>query len=319
MEQRLIDIAHKDNHTDFACNVNMVNEFCGMATIREYIQRDLRARLRSGTAAPLDLTLNALARHYRVSLTPIRAALRNLVAEGVLIKEDGGRVRRGSTGLRREEPAIAPPRPPSEIESALASEVIARSLRGDTEYLREEATAARFGVGRTVVRQVFSRLAGRGLLIHVPRCGFRVRPFDEADLDAYLELREVLELKALDLARDRLDPVELKRLLAGNVPNRRHPRLDNDLHTYLVEKATNPYIRDFFERNGAYYTSVFDFAAPETCLVSEMAEQHREIIEALIARDWGRARAALSRHIRAQRPILQTLLRRIGQSEPRGA
>ncbi len=289
-----------------------------MATIREYIGRDLRDRLWSGTAAPADLTLNALARHYRVSLTPVREALRDLVNEGVLVKEEGGRVRRGSTRARRE-PAMAPPRSPSEIEAALATEVIARSLRGDTDYLREEATAARFGVGRTVVRQVFSRLAGRGLLVHVPRCGFRVRPFDEDDLDAYLELREVLELKALDLARDRLDSAELKRMLAGNVPGVRRPRLDNDLHGYFVEKADNAYIRDFFERHGAYYTSVFDFAAPETCLVSEMAEQHRVILEALIARDWPRARAALSRHIRAQRPIVKALLRRIGQSEPRGA
>ena len=290
-----------------------------MGTIREYIQRDLRDRLRSGTAAPSDLTLNALARHYRVSLTPVREALRDLVAEGVLIKGDDGRVRRGSTRARRVEPAIAPPRPPVEIESALAREVIARSLRGDTDYVREEAAAARFGVGRTVVRQAFSRLAGRGLLVHVPRCGFRVRPFDEADLDAYLELREVLELKALDLARDRLDPVALKRMLAGNVPDRRHPRLDNDLHIYFVEKSNNAYIRDFFERHGAYYTSVFDFAAPETHLVAEMAEQHRAILEALIAREWSRARAALARHIRAQRPIVKALLRRIGESEPRRA
>jgi DNA-binding GntR family transcriptional regulator len=289
-----------------------------MATIREYIGRDLRDRLRSGTAAPSDLTLNALARHYRVSLTPVREALRDLVNEGALVKEEGGRVRRGATRARRE-PTMAPPRSPSEIEAALATEVIARSLRGDTDYLREEATAARFGVGRTVVRQVFSRLAGRGLLVHVPRCGFRVRPFDEDDLDAYLELREVLELKALDLARDRLDAAELKRMLAGNVPGVRRPRLDNDLHVYFVEKADNAYIGDFFERHGAYYTSVFDFAAPETCLVSEMAEQHRAILEALIARDWPKARAALSRHIRAQRPIVKALLRRIGQSEPRGA
>jgi DNA-binding GntR family transcriptional regulator len=103
------------------------------------------------------------------------------------------------------------------------------------------------------------------------------------------------------------------------VPGMRRPRLDNDLHAYFVEKADNPYIRDFFERHGAYYTSVFDFAAPETCLVSEMAEQHRAILDALIARDWAGARAALSRHIRAQRPTVKNLLRRIGQSEPRGA
>jgi DNA-binding FadR family transcriptional regulator len=89
------------------------------------------------------------------------------------------------------------------------------------------------------------------------------------------------------------------------------PRLDNHLHRYLIEKSGNAYIRDFFDHSGLYYTMLFDFAAPEASVVSEMAAQHREILTALLAEDWIHAREALARHIRAQVPIVRRLLEKI--------
>jgi DNA-binding GntR family transcriptional regulator len=182
--------------------------------------------------------------------------------------------------------------------------------------VREEATALRYGLGRTAIRQALARLAGRGLVVHVPRCGWRVRPFDLADLEEYLEVREVLELKALDLARPHLVTADLRRMLLGNAPRAgRKARLDNNLHRYLVDKAGNAYISDFFNRHGAYYTTIFDFAAPETRVVVEMARQHRSILRALIDRDWPRARQALSQHIRGQRPIVKELMLRLAPTQ----
>ena len=292
------------------------------STISEYIQRDLQSRIGSPAGPPADLTITALSRHYGVSFTPVREALRGLVREGVLLKQDNGRVevnpnrarsgRAGAGGSNLELPSRS-----AALEAKLANEMIVRSLRGDSDYLREEATARRLGVGRTAIRQAFSRLAGRGLIVHVPRCGWRVRPFDADDLLAYLDARETLELKALDLARPRLVEEDLRRMLAGNVADGRSPRLDNNVHRYLVEKAGNAYIRDFFERHGSYYTTLFDYAAPETHVVAEMARQHREILQALIDKDWPRARRTLAAHIRAQQPIVEDLLLRIGRTDPR--
>jgi DNA-binding GntR family transcriptional regulator len=149
----------------------------------------------------------------------------------------------------------------------------------------------------------------------VPRCGWRVRTFDEADMAAYLEVREVLENKALSLARPHLVDADLRRMLAGNASSKGGPRLDNSLHRYLVDKSGNDYLRDFFNRHGAYYTSLLDFAAPETHVVAAMARQHRKILRALLAQDWPHARRELARHIRAQRPIVGDLLKRIGRKE----
>jgi len=285
-----------------------------MPSIVANIAEDLRARIRAG-ALPDGLTLAALSKHYGVSFTPIRAAVNQLVAQRYLGKQANGRLR---VPKRRSTSAIVAARvkPPATIESweaALTREVIHRSLRGDASYLREEATAAQFEVGRTAMRQAFSRLAGKGLLKHVPRYGWRVQPFSTDDLQAYLEVRETLELKALDLAKRRLDPADLRRMLLGNpqTGSTEPPRLDNQLHAYLIEKAENGYIRDFFDRHGLYYTALFDHAAPEARAVAEMAAQHRQILKALIDQDWPRARQALSHHIRSQQPIIEKLLRQL--------
>jgi DNA-binding GntR family transcriptional regulator len=287
-------------------------------TISQFIERDLAGRIGTDQLLPAPLTLHSLSRHYGVSWTPVREAIRRMLADGILVRQTNGRLevnresQRSSAGRHNQDSdGVAPPRRALDLESALASEVIRKSLSGEGDYLREEATALRYGVGRTAIRQAFLQLAGRGLIIHVPRCGWRVRTFDEADMVDYLEMREVLELKALSLARPHLIEADLRRMLAGNASRTSVPRLDNSLHGYLVDKSGNGYLREFFDRHGTYYTSLLDFAAPETHVVAAMARQHRTILRALIAKDWTRARRALALHIRAQRPIVRDLLQRI--------
>jgi DNA-binding GntR family transcriptional regulator len=292
------------------------------ATMTEFIKQDLKARIRAGSDVPDKLTLAGLADFYQVSFTPVRLALQELIDERVLQKQANGRMQVNPDAHSETvvtEAIALPTRPGAshDLEAALADDIIKRSLRGDAEYLREEATAERYGVGRTVLRQALNRLAGQGLVEHLPRRGWRVHPFDEAEMIAYLQVRESLELKALELARLRLDPAKLQRMLKGNRP--RHAsdsaQLDNDLHRYLIQQAGNRFIRDFFDRHGIYYATLFQFAAPEANVVKAMARQHRAILKALLAKDWRKARQALARHIRAQRPIVERLLNQIGQKE----
>lgn len=280
-------------------------------TITEYIKRDLCFRLSGEDDAGEKLTLSALAKRYNVSLMPIRLAVRELIAEGVLLKQRNGRLKVNRSAIAARTAASEPPSPPEALETALTQEVIHMSLRGEASYLREETTAARYRVGRTALRQVLNRLARKGLLEHLPRRGWRVRALDRDDLRAYLTVRESLELTALRLARPHLIREDLESMLRGNVPGEaeEEARLDNRLHQYLIEKSGNAYIKDFFDRHGHYFTTLFDYAAPEARLTIAMARQHRAILRALIARDWPLARLELTRHIRAQFPVLRRLLK----------
>jgi DNA-binding GntR family transcriptional regulator len=282
--------------------------------ITAYIKNDLRARIMSGATLPDKLTLTGLSDHYRVSLMPVRTAVAELVDEGYFEKQDNGRfavnpakVGGGPTG------AATLAEPPTDWHKVLRADLIRRSLRGQAVQLKIAATAERFGIGRTRVHSMFHRLAGAGLLEHVPRRGWRVHPFREADLDAYLEVREVLEFRALDLAAGRLDPAALQGLLDRNVPRtgRTPARFDNRLHRYWVDQSQNRYIRDFFDRHGAYYAALLDYAAIGEPLLSEMAGQHRAILEALLDRQWQRAKDALARDIRRLRPIMKDTIQRL--------
>jgi len=268
-----------------------------------YIEEDLKARIRAGSGLPEKLTLETLSRHYGVSFSPVRTAVRELIRGRFLRKHPNGRLELGvrPTGPAR---AVRGVEAPADRERRLAADALRRSLKGEAVYLREEAAARAYGIGRTVVRQVFSRLVGSGLLEHVPRKGWRVRPLRGEELDAYLEVRETLELKALDLARPRLVRADLERMLASSEQG-----LDNDLHRYLLEKSQNRYLRDFFDRHGAYFTTLFDTMA--TGVVREMAAQHRLILQALLRRDWTGAREALAHHIRCQRPVVRRMMRRL--------
>ena len=295
-------------------------------TLTHYVEEDLRRRIQSGQGLPHPLTLASLSQHYGVSFAPVRSALDKLIEEGLIHKkENNGRIEINSEriGTSKSYKPVASPLRPDDWDRILIQEVMLASLSGTATYLREEALAHKHGIGRSVIRSTFSRFAGAGLIEHIPRRGWRVRPLNLEDVRAYLEVRKTLELKALELAKPHLVREDLEPMLAGNQPNgQNNPgMLDNRLHEYIIEKSGNHYIRDFFRQHvAAYYRTLFDYAAPEASVVVEMAAQHRRILDALMTRAWTRARTALTEHIESQERVLTQLLTLVesGKTPPRG-
>ncbi len=287
--------------------------------ISEYIEQDLESRIRSGSDLPDRLTLASIAGMYEVSLTPVRAALDGLLERKLLLKRDNGRLQLGvAKRARRSGSKVAPrPQPPVDHDAAIAREIILLSLRdGVDPFVREEAMAEQHGIGRSLLRSTFQRLAGGGLLEHVPRRGWRVPRFDQDEMDAYLDVRETLEVKALDLARKDLEPADLERMIAGNgAPAVRRGSIDNTLHAYFVQRSGNRYIEAFFASNGRYYNALFDYAALGAQVVAEMAAQHVEILDHARARRWAKARVALGHHIQSQRPVMEAMIASVLQGD----
>jgi DNA-binding GntR family transcriptional regulator len=291
----------------------------GDMLITTYIKGDLSARLKSGQGLPTPLTIGALAEHYNVSFTPVRSAMAELIDEGLLKKGPNRRLmaispRNAGTRTRQPLKLPEPPRDPFEI---ISRDLVQLCLEGEPVYLREEATAEEYGISRSAIRNILHRLAGEGVVDHVPRRGWRLRPFHADDLQAFIEVREVLELKALDLSRSKLIAEELQRMLDANqlpkLPDD-PPHIDEELHAYLIAKAGNAYIQDFFERQGRYYRLLFEWEDHDRAAAIETVRQHREILTALLERNWSKAQKALSHHILNNHPILS----RVTTSRPRG-
>lgn len=287
--------------------------------ITKYIKRDLSARLKSGQELPAPLTIGALAEHYNVSYTPVRTAMAELIDEGLIKKGPNRRLMaispRNRAARTHEPPKL--PDPPRDPFAIISGDLVRLCLQGEPVYLREEVTAEKYGISRSAIRNILHRLAGEGVLDHVPRRGWRLRPFLCDDLQAYVEVREVLELKALDLASSKLIDADLQRMLDANqFPTSADdvPHIDEGLHDYIIAAADNNYIRDFFERQGRYYRLLFEWEDQDRATAIETVRQHREILTALLERNWSEARRALSHHILNNHPILS----RVAIANPEG-
>jgi len=282
------------------------------------IEKDLSAQLLSNRLS-CPLTMDGLSRHYGVSYTPIRKALNGLIEEGLIHKKENGRLEPVETckplTLERRSFEIEDlPDPNIEI----TRELVELSLSGKDVFVREESTARKHGLSRSSLRQILLKLAGEGLVLHIPRRGWQVKPFRQKDLQSFIEVREVMELKALELAQFKLSKPEAKQRLqeikASNQISKNGKvkvRIDNSLHQYLLELADNPYLDDFFQRHGKYYSILFEWEGGNENAAIQAVHQHHAIIDALIDEKWTLARTELSEHLRTNHPILQEI--RTGQ------
>lgn len=282
--------------------------------LTERIEYDITSHLSEGST-PCKLTVAALASHYGVSQTPVRTVISKLIEGGKLIKLSNGRLQAPETFDSildsQPQPTLGPTVDPYQ---AILREIVQKSLLAEETFLREERTAIHHQLSRSAVREICHLIAGQGLLEHIPRRGWKIRHFTHTDLQAYQDTREVLELKALDLAWTRLVSADLQAMLVGNIPaknSRDFPVIDNRIHSYIIEKANNFYISDFFNRHAPFFEILFEWEGENREAATEAVQQHHAILTAIINGDRKRAAKALSHHIQFNHPVLD----RIGMTQ----
>ena len=278
------------------------------------IANDLEAQL-AGNSIPFPLTMDGISNHYGVSYTPIREALSGLIENGLLRKKSNGRLEAVDRPTKKKTKVSALHQELVEDPVTLITEELVKvSLSGKETFIREQATALKHGLTRSALREVLQRLAGEGLILHIPRRGWLVKPFRQQDLQAFLEVREAMELKALELARSKLTSSEAKvKLRQIKSSNKIYQNgkvrviIDNSLHQYLIELAANPYIDDFFQRHGKYYSILFKWEGGDEQAGIQAVRQHHAIIDALLKEDWKVAAKELSVHLHTNHPVLQEI------------
>lgn len=290
------------------CN-RLIRDFEDFMKITERIENDLKRKIDSGEDYPEIITLNTLSEFYEVSLTPVRQAVDQLIQQEYILKHSNGRleINQHKVGLNQltEEELESEP----STKDLLLKDIIQYSLKKNDIFLREEACAEKYSVGRTVVRGILNSFATRGIITHIPRRGWQVYSYSYEDMCSYLEIREMMELKALTLSKGKISHIQLEKYIQENsLANNGEQKLNDDLHDYFIERSGNRYIKDFFEKQGLYWKALFNFAAPKTSSVKVMADEHREILEAILKDDWNQARKILTQHIRSQEAIISHLV-----------
>ena len=114
-------------------------------SLTDYIKKNLIAGFHSGQIGPGELTLVDLSARYRVSVTPVRAAVKQLIHEGYLEQQSNRRlvVRMDRAGNAGDDPSAA--EPPKDWYRTVANDLVRLSLRAS-------ATAAARAIDRREIR-----------------------------------------------------------------------------------------------------------------------------------------------------------------------
>jgi DNA-binding GntR family transcriptional regulator len=187
------------------------------------------------------------------------------------------------------------------------------------DRISEKELAIRFGISRGPIREALRSLEAAGLVEQVPNRGVFVRQLSAEQADEIYEVRAALFALAGGLLAQRASDDEVEHL-------RRFLRRMNDaverddfatysrenfaFHEYIVERAGNRVL-------AAQYLSLIKqlrlYRARSLMFGNAMnasSEEHREMVEAIAARDPERAYAAHHRHVATAKERLKSHLSR---------
>lgn len=166
--------------------------------------------------------------------------------------------------------------------------------------------APRLGVSATPVREAMLELVKEGLVDIVPNKGFRVTAVSDRQLDEYKHVRSLIEIPTTVGLATTADTGDLKALrpLAMEIVNAaakgdliEYVGADLNFHLSLLALAGNGHlvevVRDLRRRSRLYGLT----ALVEAGRLQASAEEHLELLDALLARDPDGVREVMTRHL----------------------
>jgi DNA-binding GntR family transcriptional regulator len=194
-----------------------------------------------------------------------------------------------------------------DVASSLRDAILAGTVPAGTSLV-EADLAAQFGVSRGPVRDALRELVREGILADLSRRGTVVATLTSADIREVYAVREGLEVVAARLATGRAEATDIEAItdhvtrLEEAWDRRVHysESLAEDLafHRGIVALAGNNRLRAMYEQMlGQTELLMRGAALSNPGLGNAMRRSaHRDILDALVARDPERARVALADH-----------------------
>lgn len=183
---------------------------------------------------------------------------------------------------------------------------------GPGERLREEALALQVGASRTPVRGALQRLATEGLVEFRRYVGAVVRVLPAEEIDQIYQFRVVVESLAAELAAQRATNADIDRLEAlsqamERIAERDIPdlteiaRLNKDFHMTLLIAGGNVFVKRVAENLGDLNFMIRSYSRFSRADLTRSMAHHRELVQAVRARNSLWARSVMTAHIEAGR------------------
>jgi DNA-binding GntR family transcriptional regulator len=223
------------------------------------------------------------------------------------------RSNRPETGLNALSPLAEQVSLKQQVTEILRNTIAAGDLLpGSLHSVRE--LAQRLGVSRTPVREALIDLSSRGMVRFERNHGVRILQTTLHDLDEIFEIRLLLEVPASKRAVERLDEVGIRSLrsafdsmeraaTAGDEP--RMWKWDRTFHHTLLTLSGNRRLADYVDSlrdmvlmRGATTT------AGRARTLTQVVDEHRDILECIVKKDAAGAANALQAHIKHTAELL---------------
>jgi len=199
------------------------------------------------------------------------------------------------------------------IEAALMEEISVGELSPGVR-LDEVSLAERFGVSRTPIREVLSRLTAQGILVPGEKRGVFVAEYSKQELSQIFEAMHEIEAACARIVSQRLNllarseieaaqTVCLSAARAGDRPA--YLRANEAFHLAIYEATGNPYMAEiateFRRRTGPFRAKKFE--TKEDLIRS--AESHQSLIDNIFSEDSATASNGMRSHMTES--FMQTL------------
>ena len=229
------------------------------------------------------------------------------------------------------DPALSP----SKTAAYWLRRDIVRGVFEPMERLKVEHLVQFYSVGHSPVREAILLLSSSGLVVHEHQKGYRVAPVSLADYDDVLLVYQRLYKLALSMAMDLGDDaweervvVQLHRsakapkVLPGGDPQEleRWQRAYGEYHAALLSGCGSPLMMQLLGDTGARLERyVYLFADLESDRERDTHAEHREIVDAVVARDKDRALALINRYFATGQPMRNSIMETLKRNELAGA
>ncbi|WP_408009266.1 GntR family transcriptional regulator [Pseudalkalibacillus sp. A8] len=174
------------------------------------------------------------------------------------------------------------------------------------EMLTETSLAETLETSRTPIREAVSELLKEGLLVHIPRKGFKVREITESEKDQIIFLRRSIEAEGLrnlatvvtkeqiQLLREIVNSQE-EAMTANNRIN--YIELDQFFHRKILEFADQNLLEQILKEVYNLTRLIGHTALMKEGRMEEVIREHKEIIDALEAHDASKAKELMIGHL----------------------
>lgn len=196
------------------------------------------------------------------------------------------------------------------VLEVLRTDILSLSLRPGLR-LRTEFLTARYPFGASPLREALSLLAGEGLVVHEKGRGFRVSPMSLQDLQDLIGSRLLIEpmLFARAIAQgDAVWEANIVRSLEALQPNlqkvgdsrpldRAWEENHRHFHFALMAAGSPTLLMDFCKILYDRYDRYRLLGIPRRSYLAGVAGDHKDMVDAALARDAKKAIEILKRHI----------------------